>query len=130
MRYELRTTFDVHFTGGVSSSGGAIDNSDRLLRWLYEYLPTKATLGSDLVLPRWVGSRYNDDPTTFQVITWYRDVFAATADRLRIVAGFDEAPVAVKTAIGDSLRFEVFRVFGDADLVDWADPTKPKITFP
>jgi hypothetical protein len=130
MRYELRTTFEVHFTGAVSSSGGAIDNSDRLLRWLYEYLPTKATLGSDLVLPRWVGSRYNDDPTTFQVITWYRDVFAATADRLRIVAAFAEAPEAVQMAIGDTLRFQVFRVFGEAELVDWADPTKPKITWP
>jgi hypothetical protein len=130
MRYELRTTFTVDFSEEVSRSGGAIDNSDRLLRWLYEYLPTKATLGSDLVLPRWVGSRYNDHPTTLQVITWYRDVFAATADRLRIVAAFAEAPDAVRTAIGESMGFEVFRVFGDAELVDWADPTKPKITWP
>jgi hypothetical protein len=105
MRYELRTTFTVDFSGEVSGSGGAIDNSDRLLRWLYEYLPTKATLGSDLVVPRWVGSRYNDDPTTLQVITWYR-------------------------AVRDPLRFEVFRVFGEAELVDWADPTKPRITYP
>jgi hypothetical protein len=130
MRYELRTTFTVDFSGEVSGSGGAIDNSDRLLRWLYEYLPTKATLGSDLVVPRWVGSRYNDDPTTLQVITWYRDVFAATADRLRIVDAVDEAPDAVRTAVRDPLRFEVFRVFGEAELVDWADPTKPRITYP
>jgi hypothetical protein len=130
MRYELRTTFTVGFSEAVSGSGGAIDNPDRLLRWLYEYLPTKATLGSDLVLPRWVGSRYNDDPTMLQVITWYRDVFAATADRLRIVDAVAEAPDAVRAAVGDSLRFEVFRVFGEAELVDWADPTKPKITWP
>jgi hypothetical protein len=129
MRYELRTTFTVGFDGAVSSSGEVIDNPDRLLRWMYEYLPTKATLGSDLVLPRWVGSRYNDRPVTFQVVTWYRDVFAATADRIRIEDAVGEAPEAVNSAI-KHLHFDVFRVFSDADLVDWADPTKPRITYP
>jgi hypothetical protein len=127
MRYELRTRFTVDIDKLVD--GEVINTSDKLLRWLYEYLPTKATLGSDLARPRWLGGRYNDRPVTFELVTSYRDVFAATADRLRITEAVNTMPITVRPAVKGH-RFQVLRVFGDAELVDWADPTKPKVSIP
>jgi len=127
MRYELRTRFTVVTT--VLVKGDVINTSDKLLRWLYEYLPTKATLGSDLARPRWLGGRYNERPMTFELVTCYRDVFAATADRVRITEAAAAFPDDVRPAL-KPLRFELLRVFGDAELVDWADPTKPKVSIP
>ena len=127
MRYELRTRFTVDVDQLVLAS--VINSSDKLLRWLYEYLPTKATLGSDLARPRWLGGRYNERPVTFELVTTYRDVFAATADRLRIADAVAAVPPDVDLAL-EPLTFELLRVFGDAELVDWADPTKPKVSIP
>ena len=127
MRYELRTTFQVAM--GVLTPGSAVDPPDKVVRWLYEYLPTKATLGSDLARPRWLGTRYNEEPVTFELITCYRNVFAATADRLRIADAVRKLPTSIAAAV-TSVDFTIRRIFGDADLVDWADPTKPKITWP
>ena len=126
MRYELRTRFTVSAGGfGVAD---AIDTPDKVVRWLYEYLPTKATLGSDIARPRWVGSRYGDEPVFFELLTHYRDVFAATADGLRIAEAMRVVPDSVKAVT--SVEFVVLRVFGDRELVDWADPTKPKVSIP
>jgi hypothetical protein len=127
MRYELRTRFTVDTAELVK--GDVINTSDKLLRWLYEYLPTRATLGADLARPRWLGGRYNERPVTFELVTCYRDVFAATADRLRITEAVDAVPADVDAAL-NPLTFELLRIFGDAELVDWADPTKPKVSIP
>jgi hypothetical protein len=127
MRYELRTRFTVDTAELVK--GDVINTSDKLLRWLYEYLPTRATLGADLARPRWLGGRYNERPVTFELVTSYRDVFAATADQLRIVEAVRTMPRPVRPAVKD-LEFRVLRIFGDAELVDWADPTKPKVSIP
>jgi hypothetical protein len=127
MRYELRTTLDISADEFVADD--PINSSDRLLRWLYEYLPTKATLGADLATPRWVGSRYNEPDVRFEVVSWYRDVFAATADRLRIEEAVRTLPPGVRELV-EQAHFALLRVYGDAELVNWADPTKPRITFP
>ena len=128
MRYELRTTIGVVEPAKLDPQN-AINTSDKLLRWLYEYLPTKATLRSDLGPPSWFGSRYTESAVRFVLVTYYRDVFAATADRLRIERAVETLPDPVGLAL-KPLEFDVLRVFGDAELVDWADPTKPKITYP
>jgi hypothetical protein len=127
MRYELRSRFtvDTAALGRVP----VIDTSDKLLRWLYEYLPTRATLGADLARPRWLGSRYNEPTVTFELVTCYRDVFAAIADQLRIEEAVTTMPRTVRPAVKDP-KFQVLRIFGDAELVDWADPTKPKVSIP
>lgn len=126
MRYELRTTFTVNHPGFGEED--AVDTPDKIVRWLYEYLPTKATLGSDLTRPRWVGSRYGEEQVFFQLLTHYRDVFAATADGLRIADAMGDVPESVKAVT--SVQFQVVRVFGDKELVDWTDPTKPKVSIP
>jgi hypothetical protein len=126
MRYELRTTFAISSDG--FGQADAVDTPDKVVRWLYEYLPTKATLGSDVARPRWVGSRYSEEPVFFQLLTHYRDVFAATADGLRIAEAMRNVPASVKAVT--SVEFHVLRVFGDRELVDWADPTKPKVSIP
>ena len=126
MRYELRTTFTVTHVG--FGAADTVDTPDKIVRWLYEYLPTKATLGSDLARPRWVGSRYGEEDVFFELLTHYRDVFAATADGLRIAEAMRYVPESVKSVT--SVKFQLVRVFGDRELVDWADPTKPKVSIP
>ena len=46
MLYELRTTFSL--LNGLPTDPEAIGRADRVLHWLYEYLPTQATMGCDL----------------------------------------------------------------------------------
>jgi hypothetical protein len=127
MRYELRTTFTINTGALVVRS--AVDTTDKLLRWLYEFLPVTAALRSDLGRPTWSATRYNDPIVRLVMVTWYRNVFAATADRLRIDAAVTDLPSAVRAAIGTP-GFDVLRVLGDAELVDWSDPTKIRITYP
>ena len=55
MRYELRTTFTLD--NGLPTVPGDIGRGDRVLRWLYEYLPTQGTMGCDLAPPQWSGNR-------------------------------------------------------------------------
>jgi hypothetical protein len=99
MRYELRTTLPID----TNLLRVPIDTTDKLLRWLYEFLPVR--------------------------VTEYRNVFAATADRLRIDAAVPALPPVVRAPLG-APEFEVLRVLGDAELVDWSDPTKIRITYP
>jgi hypothetical protein len=127
MRYELRTTFPI--TTGALVVRSPVDTTDKLLRWLYEFLPVRAALRSDLGRPTWSATRYQDLNVRLVMVTWYRNVFAATADRLRIDAAVTALPPVVKAAIGTP-EFEVLRVLGDAELVDWSDPTKIRITYP
>ena len=72
MRYELRTRFTVDIDQLVLAS--VINSSDKLLRWLYEYLPRRRP-SIRLARPRWLGGRYNERPVTFELVTSYRDVF-------------------------------------------------------
>ena len=58
MRYELRTTFTL--PSGPSAHPDSIGRRDRVLHWLYEFLPTQATMGCDLAtaaLERQSGTR-------------------------------------------------------------------------
>ncbi len=127
MRYELRTTFPIDTNALVVPS--PVDTTDKLLRWLYEFMPVRAGLRSDLGRPTWSASRYNDLNVRLVMVTWYRNVFAATADRLRIDAAVPALPAVVRAPIG-APGFEVLRVLGDAELVDWSDPTKIRVTYP
>lgn len=124
MRYELRTRFTL--PSGSPLNPGEIGRADRLLRWLYETLPTKATVGGDVALPRWLGNRYTETDIVFELVTQYRDVFALTADRLRIVEAMIERPPALQEP---GVSFEVMRQYGDPELVDLADPSK-KLSHP
>jgi hypothetical protein len=129
MRYELRTT--VRFESGDPRVKSQVGRADRVLQWLYEYLPTKATMGCDIAAPRWVGNRYTESGVMLQVMTEYRDVFAAVADRLRIeqaLADPDVPPPSVSDIRLD-VSFEVLRLYRGSELVDTADSTK-KITHP
>jgi hypothetical protein len=127
MRYELRTT--VTFASGNPRNKREVGRADRVLQWLYEYLPTKATMGCDLAAPRWVGNRYTESDVMLQVMTEYRDVFAATADRLRIEQALAVDPPPSVSDIRLNVSFEVFRLYRGPELVDTADSTK-KITHP
>ena len=76
MRYEMRTTWELPTAEPTVEEG--MGHADRLLQWLYETLPTKATLGGDLAQPRWLGNRATEpDIVVFQLVTQYRDVFGA-----------------------------------------------------
>jgi hypothetical protein len=96
MLYQLRTTFTL--PSGDPTKEDDAGRADRVLRWLYEYLPTKATLGSGVALPEWVGNRYTENNVELQLLTRYRDVFAVAADKLRIEDALtDPMPVGIST---------------------------------
>jgi hypothetical protein len=130
VRYALRTTFELQ--SGRPENAGEVGRADRILEWLYENLPASATLGTDAAWPpQWQGNRYTEPVVLFDLITYYRNVFAATADRFRILAAVrampaELLPLDLRPADDrDSwLRFEVRRVYGLAELLNLGDPTK------
>ena len=122
MLYELRTTFRL--ANALPSEPDDIGRADRVLHWLYEYLPTQATMGSDLAPPRWSGNRYTEPSVILHVVTQYRDVFALTEDRLRIEHALSEPVATPAPSPMPSFGFEVSRIYGDAELVDTPDPSK------
>jgi hypothetical protein len=127
MLYQLRTTFTL--PSGDPTKEDDAGRADRVLRWLYEYLPTKATLGSGVALPEWVGNRYTENNVELQLLTRYRDVFAVAADKLRIEDALtDPMPVGIST-VKPGISFKVFRIYGAAELVDTSDPSK-KLSHP
>lgn len=119
MRYELRTTLSM--PGGSPLVLEEIRRADRLLRELFESLPTEATLGADVATPAWYGNRYNEPDIVLQIATRYRNVFGLTADRFRIE---DALKPVLDTRDWLKVRYDVLRVYGDAELVDPADPSK------
>lgn len=131
MQYQLRTTFQ--FRAGSPIVPEEIGRADSLLRWLYETLPVRANLGADVAIPQWLGNRYTEPVVVFELITHYRDVFALTADQLRIskaMADMKKRFDWLTTPEADfGTGFVVRRVYGDAELVDVADPTK-KLSHP
>jgi hypothetical protein len=126
MRYELRTTFRLANRDVLPP--GAIGDADRLLRWLYEYLPTQATMGCDVARPQWLGNRYAEPGVEFQLVTRYRNVFEATADRLRIEDAMSSPPSNPRIPEAE-LEFDLLVVYGEDELVWAGDPVK-KITHP
>jgi hypothetical protein len=124
MLYAMRTT--LRFASGQPEVAGGVGRADRILQWLYEELPVKATLGVDVALPVWQGNRYTEQAVIFDLVTYYRDAFAATADRLRIAAAVTEMPPQLQPVPGKKLtpRFEIRRVYGEAELLNLGDPTK------
>ena len=120
MRFELRTTLSM--PGGSPLVLEEIRRADRLLRELFESLPTKATLGADVARAAWYGNRYNEPNIVLQIATRYRNVFGLTADRFRIEDALE--PVLATRRDWLSVNYDVLRVYGDAELVDPADPSK------
>lgn len=128
MLFVLRTTFERPVQAVVG-------DSDEFLRWLYDTLPTKATMGCDVAVPRWLGNRYPDDKVVvFQIETQYRNEFAAAADQLRIEAAVAEYvpphPPPHVPAFVLKKPFELMRIYGDAELNGVGDPTKATATHP
>ncbi|MDT7788459.1 MAG: hypothetical protein QOF58_6878 [Pseudonocardiales bacterium] len=121
MLYELRTRFLL--PGPETELGRA----DRYLEWLSETLPVTATLGADVAPPKWLGNRYTEPTVTFELVTHYRNIFAATADRLRIARAWGGRPEPFQADF--TIAFEVLRVYGETELLNIADPTK-KMTHP
>ena len=116
MRYALRTTFAL--------TQGQHDEADSFLRWLYESLPAAATMGCEVAAPQWLGNRYPEPRAVFEVVTQYPNVYAATADRLRIARAVTNNPYQVVKP-----TFEVLRVYGEAELGRSGAPTRPH-TYP
>ena len=80
-------------------------------------------------MPEWVGNRYTETDVELQLLTRYRDVFAVAADKLRIDAAMKgRLPVGIST-VKPNVSFEVFRIYGAAELVDASDPSK-KLSHP
>jgi hypothetical protein len=130
VRYALRTTFSLE--SGLPENAGEVGRADRILEWLYENLPAGATLGTDAAWPpQWQGNRYTEPDIVFELITYYRNVFAATADRLRILDAVRGMPAELLppslrpvTNKDEWLSFDVRRVYGEAELLNLGDPTK------
>jgi hypothetical protein len=128
--YALRTTFELN--SGLPENAGEVGRADRILEWLYENLPASATLGTDTAWPpQWQGNRYTEPDVVFELITYYHNVFAATADRLRILGAVKTMPPALLPPALQSdarkdawLSFDVRRVYGEAELLNLGDPTK------
>ena len=99
-----------------------VRRADRLLRELFETLPTQATLGSDVATPAWYGNRYNEPDIVLQIATRYRNVFGLTADRFRIEDALE--PFLTSRSDWLTVGYDVLRVYGDAELVDPVDPSK------
>jgi hypothetical protein len=127
MLYALRTTLAV--ASGLPEHAGGIGRSDRILQWLYDNLPTRATLGVDVALPQWLGNRYTETGVVFELISYYRNVFAATADRLRIADVVAHLPGGIQPNGPLVAQFEIRRVYAEAELLNLGDPTK-KISHP
>jgi hypothetical protein len=133
MRYELRTTFTM--PSGDALNPGDIGRADRLLRQLYEVLPAKAMMGAGVAPVQWFGNRYVEEDVVLQVTTRYRTVFGLTADRYRIDDAVTDLLAVPDRMSGqprdwvEPLKFEVWRVYGHAELEDPADPTK-KLSHP
>jgi hypothetical protein len=125
MRYALRTTLE--FASGDPSDD--IGRADTILQWLYEELPTKATLGTDVAAPQWSGNRYREDRVIFELFTQYQNVYAATADRQRIASAVAGMPNLLPDEGGIVPSFQVMRVYGERELLNLEDPTK-KTTHP
>lgn len=122
MLYVLRTTFTM------PDDADDLGESDKFLRWLYDTLPTKATMGGDVAVPRWMGNRYTERAVIFTVETQYRNVFAAAADRLRIEAALAAANQALDAPAARPYPdpvFTVMRIYEDAELLRIGDPKKP-----
>ncbi|MGZ4616022.1 MAG: hypothetical protein ACXV4A_10710 [Actinomycetes bacterium] len=128
MLYALRTTFRLP-SGDPEADG--MGRSDRLLEWLDTSLPTRATLGGDVAARQWLGNRYTEPEVVFELVTHYRNVFAATADRLRIAQVVAELPPEFQPPAGVDVTvdYSVMRVYGEAEMLNIADPTK-KTTHP
>ena len=134
MRYELRTTFTM--PSGDALVPGEVGRADRLLRQLYEVLPAETAISAGPAPPEWFGNRYVEEDVVLQVTSQYRTVFGLTADRYRIDAAVSELLSEVPDRVSGELRdwvedvtFEVWRVYGRAELEDPADPTK-KLSHP
>jgi hypothetical protein len=124
MLYAMRTT--LGFASSQPEVAGGVGRADRILRWLYEELPARATLGVDVALPQWQGNRYTEQQVVFDLVTYYRDAFAATADRLRIAAALAAMPPQLQPDPDRKLApsFEIRRVYEEAELLNVGDPTK------
>ena len=123
MRYALRTTFTL--------TEAQHPFADEFLRWLFETLPTAATMGCDVAQPQWIGNRFEEFGAEFEILTQYRNQFAATADRLRIAGFASSSPYFASSnpnRIGPP-EFALLRVFSETDLGTSGEPTK-KYTYP
>ena len=69
-----------------------------------------------------IGNRYNEPDIELQIATRYRNVFGLTADRFRIEDALE--PVLATRSDWLTVKYDVRRVYGDAELVDPADPSK------
>jgi hypothetical protein len=128
MRYEMRTSFTLEPDNPMLAEEAG--RADRVLRWLHEYLPTVADMGIGWPRGRWLGDRYNETAVTFHLLTDYADVFAATADRLRIAQALvNGPPEAISTGSLD-VSFELLQLYDDEELGDWADFSKGVFTRP
>jgi hypothetical protein len=122
MRYEMRTTFTLDLDDPrLADEAG---RADRVLRWLYEFLPTVADMGTGPSRGRWVGDRYNETAVTFQLLTEYPDVYAATADRLRIAQKLVSGPPEGVSDGSLGVSFDLLHLYDDQELGDPADSTK------
>jgi hypothetical protein len=136
MRYEMRTTFTLEQDKPMLLEGAG--RADRVLRWLHEYLPTVADMGIGPSRGRWVGHRYETIPdragderqVNFQLLTEYPDVYAATADKLRIARALVGKPPAAVSTVPLAVSFDLFQLYDDAELGDPADTTKGIVTHP
>lgn len=123
MRYELRTRFSLPNT---DATAGTMGQADELLEWLDDSLSAGATLGVDIAPRQWLGNRYTELDVVFELVTRYRNVFAATADQRRIQDVVDKRPALLPEP---EVSYEVLRVYGDTEMLNVADPTK-KMTHP
>ena len=127
MRYELRTRFTLSSADPMQEDG--MGSADRLLQWLYEYTAHEGNARR----PTW---RRHDGwatatPSERSSSSWSRSTGMCSPSRrtgLRIEEALGR-PAGHGWRLPSSVGFEVMRVYGDAELVDLADPTK-KATHP
>jgi hypothetical protein len=118
MRYLLRTSFTLE------TDTAGLGNSDRWLRWLYDDLPTRATLGSGLAVPRWSGNRYDATTVVLVLETEYENQFQAAADQLRIEASVLDLIAQREDLPAPEVAFDIWRLYTDRELSTTGDPTK------
>ena len=113
MLYALRTTFTL----GIGAPETAeVGRSDRFLSWLLDTLPARASMGADVAVPHWFSNRYDEDFVIFELVTYYRNVFAAAADQLRIQKALDPLPPFVDSddpVKAGGPEFKILRVLGE-----------------
>jgi hypothetical protein len=122
MRYEMRTSFKLEKDDPTKADKAG--RADRVLRWLHEFVPTVADMGLGPAHGRWVGDRYNETEVTFQLLTEYPDVYAATADRLRIAQALVGKPPATISTAPVAVSYDLLQLYDDQELGDPASPTK------